>query len=129
VRMLRLAIVYELKGDFFEAVVVSQITKKPNWGPDTRKSSCPRCTLIHDRWQEKIMPVAGTVRCIMAAAWHEVVVATRACACTRGPYKKGAYLFMVPIVSGHDSGNRSECGVGGDIDAACCENLKPQEWL
>jgi hypothetical protein len=71
------------------------------------------------------MPVAGTVRCIMAAARHEVVIATRSCACTRVPYKIGPYLFNVPIVSGHDSGNMSECGVGGDIGAACCENLKP----
>jgi hypothetical protein len=70
------------------------------------------------------MPVAGTMRCIMAAAGHEVVTATRACACTRVLYEKGVHLFNVPIVSGHDSGNRSECGVGGDIGAACCENLK-----
>jgi hypothetical protein len=77
------------------------------------------------------MPVAGTVRCIMAAAWHEVVIATRSCACTRVPYKIGAYLFNVPIVSGYDSGNRSECGVGGDIGASCCENLKPfaAKWI
>jgi hypothetical protein len=59
-------------------------------------------------------------------SWHEVVIATRTCACTRVPYKNAVYLFNVPIVSGHDSSNRSECGVGGDIGAGCCENLKPK---
>jgi hypothetical protein len=57
---------------------------------------------------------------------HEVVIATRACECTRVPYKKGAVLFNVPIVSGHYSDTSSEFGVGGDIGAACCEYLKPE---
>jgi hypothetical protein len=54
--------------------------------PDRRTNACPS-TLTHDRWQEESMPVVGTMRCIMVAAWHEVVLAPRPCACTRVPYK------------------------------------------
>jgi hypothetical protein len=72
------------------------------------------------------MPVVGTVRCIMVVSRHEVVISIGTCACTRVPYKKAAYLFYVPFVSVHDSGNKSGCGVGGDIGAGCCESLKPK---